>query len=147
MNLATDIWGEDAAVFKPERWLSPMPDSIEEMKGFTVYSHLLTFLGGSRACIGYRFALRKALLIVELLSLTRLLAVEFKAVLAILIESFEYKECVYLHAYRMSRLTLVSLRRPDKPVVVKKSSLVTRPYLKEDMQAGSQMPLLVSFAE
>lgn len=47
-----DVWGDDADVFNPERWLSGK-------KGPTVgvTSSLLTFAGGIRGCIGWRFAM------------------------------------------------------------------------------------------
>ncbi|KAG8902487.1 hypothetical protein FRC00_005950 [Tulasnella sp. 408] len=50
------IWGEDAEEFNPERWLkgNTHPRSAE-VPG--VFSGMLTFLGGPRSCIGYRFAL------------------------------------------------------------------------------------------
>lgn len=50
------VWGEDSFEFKPERWLGENAHSkSSEIPG--VFSSLLTFLGGPRACIGYRFAL------------------------------------------------------------------------------------------
>ena len=39
---------------RPERWENP-PEAISNIPG--VWGHLLTFLGGPRACIGYRFSL------------------------------------------------------------------------------------------
>jgi len=54
VNCDKHIWGEDASEFKPERWEHP-PDSVAGMPG--VWGHILSFLGGPRACIGYRFAL------------------------------------------------------------------------------------------
>nr|BED42952.1 cytochrome P450 monooxygenase [Trametes versicolor] len=48
------IWGEDAYEFKPERWQDP-PAAISSLPG--VWGHLMTFGGGPRACIGYRFSL------------------------------------------------------------------------------------------
>ncbi|KAI0360871.1 cytochrome P450 [Trametes cingulata] len=68
------IWGEDAAEFKPERWEQP-PEAISDMPG--VWAHLLTFIGGPRACIGYRFSL-----------------VEFKAIMFHIIRSFEFEPAV-----------------------------------------------------
>ncbi|KAG6920069.1 hypothetical protein DXG01_010137 [Tephrocybe rancida] len=49
-----DIFGEDADTFNPERWLRKT-----DKKGPTlgVYGNLLTFAGGVRTCIGWRFAL------------------------------------------------------------------------------------------
>jgi cytochrome P450 len=54
MNTDKDIWGSDAFEFKPERWESP-PEAISEIPG--VWGNLMTFLGGSHACIGYQFTL------------------------------------------------------------------------------------------
>ncbi|KAI0718780.1 cytochrome P450 [Cerioporus squamosus] len=50
------IWGEDALEWKPERWLSPLPENVTEAKIPGVYSNLMTFLGGGRACIGFKFS-------------------------------------------------------------------------------------------
>ncbi|KAI0824809.1 cytochrome P450 [Trametes gibbosa] len=70
MHRSKEIWGEDVLEFKPERW-DHIPESISMMPG--VWGHLLTFIGGPRACIGYRFSL-----------------VEIKALLFMLIRSFEF---------------------------------------------------------
>ncbi|KAI0718774.1 cytochrome P450 [Cerioporus squamosus] len=55
-NQNKQIWGEDALEWKPERWLSPLPESVTEAKIPGVYSNLMTFLGGGRACIGFKFS-------------------------------------------------------------------------------------------
>ncbi|RXW21502.1 hypothetical protein EST38_g4357 [Candolleomyces aberdarensis] len=55
-NTDPEIWGSDAHEWKPERWLSPLPDRVSEAHVPGIYSHLMTFLGGSRACIGFKFA-------------------------------------------------------------------------------------------
>ena len=34
------LWGEDALEWKPDRWLSPLPNSITEAKIPGVYSNL-----------------------------------------------------------------------------------------------------------
>nr|GAT60440.1 cytochrome P450 [Mycena chlorophos] len=49
------IWGEDAAEFKPSRWL----ESEQPCKGTALgpYASLLTFLAGHGVCLGWRFAL------------------------------------------------------------------------------------------
>ncbi|TFK94531.1 cytochrome P450 [Polyporus arcularius HHB13444] len=49
------IWGSDADEWKPDRWLK-LPEAVTEAHIPGVYSHLLTFLGGSRACIGFKFS-------------------------------------------------------------------------------------------
>ncbi|KAG9003793.1 hypothetical protein FRB93_010809 [Tulasnella sp. JGI-2019a] len=55
MNRDKTIWGEDADEFNPERWFKPEthPRSAD-IPG--VYSGIMTFIGGPRHCIGYRFA-------------------------------------------------------------------------------------------
>ncbi|KAH7928041.1 cytochrome P450 [Leucogyrophana mollusca] len=73
-NRNRDIWGDDALEWKPERWLSPLPQSVLKAQIPGVYSHLMTFLGGGRACIGFKFS-----------------QLEMKAVLSLIVESFNFK--------------------------------------------------------
>ncbi|KAH9950796.1 hypothetical protein B0H21DRAFT_681895, partial [Amylocystis lapponica] len=42
--------------WKPERWLSPLPSTVTEARVPGVYSNLVTFLGGGRGCIGFKFS-------------------------------------------------------------------------------------------
>nr|BED42956.1 cytochrome P450 monooxygenase [Trametes versicolor] len=70
LNRSKKYWGEDAHEFKPERWESPS-EAAASVPG--VWSHLLTFLGGPRACIGYRFSV-----------------VETKALIFVLVRAFEF---------------------------------------------------------
>lgn len=77
-NLDKDVWGEDAREWRPERWLEAhnseddeydfgddessehqqgrMPGAKNEMRYPGVYANMMTFLGGGRACIGFKFA-------------------------------------------------------------------------------------------
>ncbi|OJT02968.1 Cytochrome P450 6a2 [Trametes pubescens] len=50
------LWGPDAGEWKPERWLAPLPAALESAAIPGVYSNLMTFLGGSRSCIGFTFS-------------------------------------------------------------------------------------------
>ncbi|KAF9224511.1 cytochrome P450 [Gyrodon lividus] len=72
-NCNREVWGEDALEWKPERWLSTLPSSVTEAQIPGVYSHLMTFLGGGRACIGFKFS-----------------QLEMKVVLTTLLESFKF---------------------------------------------------------
>ena len=73
VNTSVERWGPDAAEFNPDRFLSPPPESSKEVPG--VWGNLLTFLGGTRSCIGYRFALA-----------------EIKVILFVLIRNFDFEE-------------------------------------------------------
>ncbi|KAI0333103.1 cytochrome P450 [Cubamyces sp. BRFM 1775] len=73
-NCNKDIWGEDAYEWKPERWLKPLPSAVDDAHIPGVYSHLMTFIGGSRACIGFKFA-----------------ELEMKIVLATLLPAFKFE--------------------------------------------------------
>nr|BAL05087.1 cytochrome P450 [Phanerodontia chrysosporium] len=70
------IWGEDAAEWKPERWLQPTPKSLSEARVPGVYANQMTFLGGDRACLGFKFS-----------------QLEMKVVLAVLLRSFRFLPC------------------------------------------------------
>ncbi|PPR07488.1 hypothetical protein CVT26_013457, partial [Gymnopilus dilepis] len=72
-NKNPEIWGPDAAEWKPERWLSPLPETLLDARVPGIYSHLMTFLGGGRSCIGFKFSL-----------------IEMKVVLSLLVESLEF---------------------------------------------------------
>ncbi|KAI0042915.1 cytochrome P450 [Auriscalpium vulgare] len=56
INRDPSIWGPDAAELKPERWLSPLPETVTQARIPGVYSNTLTFFGGGHACIGFKFA-------------------------------------------------------------------------------------------
>ncbi|KAH8985283.1 cytochrome P450 [Lactarius akahatsu] len=56
LNRSTEIWGDDANEFRPERWES-VPEAAHAVP--SVYGHLATFIAGAHACIGYRFSCRR----------------------------------------------------------------------------------------
>lgn len=68
------IWGSDAEEWNPDRWLAPLPESVSDAKIPGVYSNLMTFLGGGRACIGFMLS-----------------QLEMKVVLSFLLESFQFR--------------------------------------------------------
>ncbi|KAH8109751.1 cytochrome P450 [Phellopilus nigrolimitatus] len=72
-NRSKKIWGEDAEAWKPERWLQPLPESVAKARLPGVYASMMTFIGGGRACIGFKFA-----------------EMEMKMVLSILLEALVF---------------------------------------------------------
>ncbi|KAI0631208.1 cytochrome P450 [Trametes polyzona] len=77
-NRNQDVWGADAHEWRPERWLTPDAGAAAGAKGVDVefgdesklisgtgtgkvrypgvYGGMMTFFGGNRACIGFKFA-------------------------------------------------------------------------------------------
>ncbi|KAJ7770516.1 cytochrome P450 [Mycena metata] len=74
VNTDKEIWGEDAAEFKPERW-EHVPKAASAVPG--VWANLLSFFAGPHNCIGFRFSV-----------------VEQKALLFTLIRAFEFETAV-----------------------------------------------------
>ncbi|KZT73906.1 cytochrome P450 [Daedalea quercina L-15889] len=72
-NTSRTLWGEDAHEWKPERWLS-VPQAVADARIPGVYSNILTFLGGKRACIGFKFS-----------------EMEMKVVLSVLVSTFTFE--------------------------------------------------------
>ncbi|KAF8265237.1 cytochrome P450 [Lactarius quietus] len=56
LNRDPSIWGSDAAEWKPERWLAPLPESVVRANIQGIYANTMTFIGGGRSCIGVKFA-------------------------------------------------------------------------------------------
>ncbi|TBU46705.1 cytochrome P450 [Dichomitus squalens] len=73
-NMNRRTWGEDAWEWKPERWLAPLPEAVAEAHIPGVYSNLMTFIGGGRACIGFKFS-----------------QLEMKVVLSLLVSTFVFE--------------------------------------------------------
>ncbi|TDL20046.1 cytochrome P450, partial [Rickenella mellea] len=72
-NRSKGIWGDDAGIWRPERWLKPLPASVTEAHLPGVYASMMTFLGGGRSCLGLKFA-----------------EMEMKVTLSVLLESFKF---------------------------------------------------------
>nr|XP_031861425.1 uncharacterized protein CI109_003029 [Kwoniella shandongensis]KAA5528497.1 hypothetical protein CI109_003029 [Kwoniella shandongensis] len=76
INVLEQIWGPDAETFNPDRFINPDPALTTKLNAVPgVWGNLMTFLGGTRNCIGYRFALA-----------------EIKTILFVLMRSFEFEE-------------------------------------------------------
>ncbi|KAI0738426.1 cytochrome P450 [Daedaleopsis nitida] len=66
----TDIWGVDADEWNPDRWFRP---DMGKQTGTGVFSNLMAFSAGPRACIGWRFSV-----------------IEMQTILAELVEKFQF---------------------------------------------------------
>ena len=42
-NTNKAVWGEDAGEWKPERWLAPLPNAVDEARIPGIYSNLCVF--------------------------------------------------------------------------------------------------------
>ncbi|KAE9395104.1 cytochrome P450 [Gymnopus androsaceus JB14] len=91
VNTDKTLWGSDAYEFRPDRWLK-IPDDVHTIPG--VWSNLMTFWGGSRACIGWRFSI-----------------IEMKALLFTLVRSFEFELAVPVEEIILHRVA--SMQRPS----------------------------------
>ncbi|TEB29430.1 cytochrome P450 [Coprinellus micaceus] len=107
-NTNPDLWGSDSFEWKPERWLSPLPDALLEAKIPGVYSHLMTFIGGGRACIGFKFS-----------------EMEMKVLLYTLIDLFKFepsKEIFWNHIGISTPSVEREKLRPELPLLVSRAA-------------------------
>ncbi|KAH7101181.1 cytochrome P450 [Auriculariales sp. MPI-PUGE-AT-0066] len=73
-NVEPRIWGADAHVWRPERWTdAPLPKSVSDARLPGIYSNMMSFLGGPRACLGFRFS-----------------QLEMKLILFVLLDTFSF---------------------------------------------------------
>lgn len=56
VNVSRELWGQDAHVFRPERWVFAASASASGANKIRSSYAMLTFLGGPRSCIGQSFA-------------------------------------------------------------------------------------------
>ncbi|THH09705.1 hypothetical protein EW145_g1826 [Phellinidium pouzarii] len=90
LNRTKAIWGDDAAEFNPDRWAN-IPEGAKDVPG--VWGNMMTFLGGARSCIGYRFA------IIEMKALLFTLLRTFEFELAVPVEDIERRSLVVTRPY------------------------------------------------
>ncbi|KJA27942.1 hypothetical protein HYPSUDRAFT_34176 [Hypholoma sublateritium FD-334 SS-4] len=107
-NTNPRLWGADADEWKPERWLSPLPDEVTAAHLPGVYSNLMTFIGGSRACIGFKFS-----------------QLEMKVVLSLLIQAFRFSPSKAQIFWQMSGIVVPIVvggdpNTPQLPLVVER---------------------------
>jgi len=103
-NRNPEIWGDDAYKWKPERWLSPLPDSVKQARMPGIYSNTMSFLGGGRACVGFKFS-----------------QLEMKAVLSVLVESFRFSSADKEIVWNMGGISSPSVKghqEPQLPLII-----------------------------
>ncbi|RXW23194.1 hypothetical protein EST38_g2664 [Candolleomyces aberdarensis] len=52
-NMNPGVWGDDAHIFNPQRWMNQDTDSTNALG---MYANVMTFSAGAKGCIGWRFA-------------------------------------------------------------------------------------------
>ncbi|RDB25854.1 Docosahexaenoic acid omega-hydroxylase CYP4F3 [Hypsizygus marmoreus] len=101
------LWGPDALEWKPERWMSPLPDVLVDARMPGVYSHLMTFLGGSRACIGFKFS-----------------QLEMKVIMSVLFSQFRFTPSKQEILWEMGGIVTPSLKgqpsKPQLPIIIER---------------------------
>ncbi|KAG5636628.1 hypothetical protein H0H81_007369 [Sphagnurus paluster] len=102
------LWGPDSHEWKPERWLSPLPQALIDARVPGIYSNLMTFLGGGRACIGFKFA-----------------QLGIKVVLSTLISEFKFSPSKEIE-WKMSSITSPSVKGSTMPQLPLNIELVSK---------------------
>ncbi|KAI0056946.1 cytochrome P450 [Artomyces pyxidatus] len=109
VNRDQSIWGGDADSWKPERWLAPLPDSVADAHIPGVYGNMMTFLGGSRSCIGFKLS-----------------ELEIKVALSQLVRSFRFLPSKEEVVWRLGPVTTPSVKgsttlTPKLPMLLKRA--------------------------
>ncbi|EEB89978.1 hypothetical protein MPER_11874, partial [Moniliophthora perniciosa FA553] len=99
-NRNPDVWGPDAAEWRPERWLQPLPKSVTDANMPGVYSHI----AGQRSCIGFKFS-----------------QLEMKVVLALLVKTFEFSDAGKEIVWELAPISSPSVKDtglPGMPIIM-----------------------------
>ncbi|KAG5719279.1 Cytochrome P450 4F12 [Termitomyces sp. T112] len=110
-NRLESVWGPDAKEWRPERWLTEaVPTSNSQVRLPGIYSGMMSFLGGGRSCVGYKFA-----------------QVEMKILLSVLLTSFEFSSTDDKIVWNLSQIISPSVQTsrmtPTGPVTDEKKGL------------------------
>ncbi|KAJ7718641.1 cytochrome P450 [Mycena metata] len=109
LNRDAEIWGPDAMEFVPERWETAASNNIPG-----IWGHMLTFIGGPRSCIGFRFSL-----------------IEMKALLFTLIRGLEFELAVPIEDIGKKSTAIVQLPIVrSEPAAGNQMPLLVRPVVR-----------------
>ncbi|KAE9394332.1 cytochrome P450 [Gymnopus androsaceus JB14] len=103
-NRLESVWGVDAKVWMPQRWISNKNPASIRLPG--IYAGMLSFLGGARSCIGYKFA-----------------QIEMKIILATLLRRFKFSPTKDEVIWNLSQIISPSVRRLDEGGFVEEKGL------------------------
>ncbi|KAJ7078782.1 cytochrome P450 [Mycena epipterygia] len=94
-NRLQTVWGSDATEWKPERWLGGVtPHKLDaNLRLPGIYAGMMSFLGGRRSCVGYKFA-----------------EMEIKILLVTLINRFEFTTTEDDIVWNLSQIISPSVR-------------------------------------
>ncbi|KAI9465871.1 cytochrome P450 [Lactarius psammicola] len=108
VNRDPAIWGADADQWVPERWLGPLPETVAGAYLPGVYSHMMTFMGGGRSCIGFKFA-----------------EAEIKAVLYVLLSRMKFEPSETPIVWNMYNFATPTAQGSNKPALPLKVTLLS----------------------
>ncbi|KAI0328016.1 cytochrome P450 [Cubamyces sp. BRFM 1775] len=109
-NTNRELWGDDASEWKPERWLGQLPPALDDARVPGVYSNLMTFSGGGRSCIGFKFS-----------------QLEMKVVMVVLLSAFKFELTEKPIAWNSSAVTYPTTGEENtRPEMFLKVSQVSR---------------------
>ncbi|KAJ7186411.1 cytochrome P450 [Mycena filopes] len=108
VHLDKDLWGDDAAEFRPSRWEN-IPEAASRIP--SVWANLMCFLAGPHNCIGFRFSL-----------------VEMKSLLFTLLRAFEFELAVPKSDIAFSFTPVNRPRVLSEPEGGSQMPLIVRPY-------------------
>ncbi|KAF5327790.1 hypothetical protein D9619_004946 [Psilocybe cf. subviscida] len=98
-NRDPQTWGPDSYEWKPDRWLQPLPEALLDAKIPGVFSHLMTFIGGGRSCLGFKFS-----------------ELEMKVVLTLLLDKLEFTPTGKKIVWVMSNISTPNVEGSPDPV-------------------------------
>ncbi|TFY53271.1 hypothetical protein EVG20_g10195 [Dentipellis fragilis] len=99
-NRSPHIWGPDAREWRPERWLKAdaipgVQTAVEGARLPGIYAGMMTFFGGGRSCVGFKFA-----------------QMEIKIILATLLTRFKLSSTSDHIVWNLSQIISPSVRTP-----------------------------------
>jgi hypothetical protein len=112
------------SVHSPSRWTDGrVTESVKSVPG--VWGNVLSFLGGSHACIGYRFSLYEYVASADRVLIILTCSIRAKIILHVLVSAFSFELAV------------------PQAEIGARSKVVTRPVVKSELGRGPQMPLFI----